>query len=940
MILQSIETPADVKGLNEEQLAELCEEIRSFIVDTVTTTGGHLGSNLGAVELTLALHRVFDSPRDVILWDTGHQAYVHKLLTGRRYGFKTLKQAGGMSGYPNRAESEHDWIENSHASTGLSYAHGIASGFALRGIDGERKVVAVVGDGALTGGMAYEALNNLGHSRRRVVIVLNDNGRSYAPTVSQLSQSLTTLRLNPTYTAARERLRLRLRELPALGELAYSGVHSLTSALREMVAPHTFFEALGVRYAGPIDGHDIEHMEQAFTHAAEWDGPIVVHVLTQKGRGYAPAEEDDIQRLHDVKATKPHRAREHGGQLGRPWPSAAPPAPTAAASPRRARRPRARSTSRPQRAATYTDAFSRALLAAAEEDPRIVALTAAMPGPTGLLAFQARFPDRFFDVGIAEQHEATSAAGMAMAGLRPVVAVYSTFWSRAFDQANLDVGLHGCPVVFVLDRAGITGDDGPSHHGILDLALALSIPGMTVFAPSAAEEVEPMLRTALELPGPSTIRVPKTAPRHVDPDDVGSGLEARRLRAGDGSVCLLGVGKMVGACLSAADELAAEGIDATVWDVRVVSPPDVAMLADAARHRLVVTAEDGVRHGGAGAFLLDAMAAQVGVGGPAGAGHPRARHPAPVPRPGQGRRHPRQPRPRRRRHRRERAPGQARRPGRAPPRLNRSLGAPAALRQVGAVLAHEVVHRVVRLDRLPGVAPEAFLDVVGHLALPDVVVVHVGDLELAAARGDEVADDVEHARLVAVDAGHAVLRGRMLGLLLDVRHPAVLPEDGHAEVAQVLGLGHLGQQDARADRIGPEGVDHGPDGALDDVVGQHDEHRPALGEVRGQAERLGDAARLLLVRVGELVDAVLVPVAEQAQELTGVGPAGDEHDLVDAARHHGLDRPGDHRAVVDRQEVLVRDPGQGVQARARPPGQDDALHDRARAAGTVGMACF
>jgi 1-deoxy-D-xylulose-5-phosphate synthase len=610
MILPSIETPADLKDLNEEQLAELCEEIRSFIVDTVTTTGGHLGSNLGAVELTLALHRVFDSPRDVILWDTGHQAYVHKLLTGRRYGFKTLKQAGGMSGYPNRAESEHDWIENSHASTGLSYAHGIASGFALRGIDGERKVVAVVGDGALTGGMAYEALNNLGHSRRRVVIVLNDNGRSYAPTVSQLSQSLTTLRLNPTYTAARERLRLRLRELPALGELAYSGVHSLTSAMREMVAPHTFFEALGVRYAGPIDGHDIEHMEQAFTHAAEWDGPIVVHVLTQKGRGYAPAEEDDIQRLHDVKATKAvaldntvgsSAGRAVGGSAGSDGGGIASPG----SAPDRA------VDESPLSPATYTDAFSRALLAVAEEDPRIVALTAAMPGPTGLLAFQARFPDRFFDVGIAEQHGATSAAGMAMAGLRPVVAVYSTFWSRSFDQANLDVGLHGCPVVFVLDRAGITGDDGPSHHGNLDLALALSIPGMTVFAPSAAEEVEPMLRAALELPGPSTIRVPKTTPRHVDPDDVGRGLEARRLRGGDGSVCLIGVGKTVAACLSAADELAGEGIEATVWDARVVSPPDDAMLDDAARHRLVVTAEDGVRHGGAGAFLLDAMAAQA-----------------------------------------------------------------------------------------------------------------------------------------------------------------------------------------------------------------------------------------------------------------------------------------------------------------------------------------
>jgi 1-deoxy-D-xylulose-5-phosphate synthase len=609
MILHSIETPADVKDLTDEQLVQLCEEIRTFIVDTVTTTGGHLGSNLGAVELTLALHRVFDSPRDVILWDTGHQAYVHKLLTGRRYGFKNLRQAGGMSGYPNRSESEHDWIENSHASTALSYAHGIASGFELRGIAAERRVVAVVGDGALTGGMAYEALNNLGHSHRRVVIVLNDNGRSYAPTVSQLSQGLTALRLNPTYTAARERFRSRLRELPAFGELAYSSVHSVTSALREMVAPHTFFEALGVRYAGPIDGHDIEHMEQAFTHAAAWDGPIVVHVLTQKGRGYGPAEEDDVQRLHDVKATRPvtldntvgssagiavgGSASDHGG-LATPGTM-----------------PETGIDASPLRATTYTDAFSRALLEVAEEDPRVVALTAAMPGPTGLLPFQSRFENRFFDVGIAEQHEATSAAGMAMAGLRPVVAVYSTFWSRAFDQANLDIGLHGCPVVFVLDRAGVTGDDGPSHHGVLDMALALSIPGMTVFAPSAAEEVEPMLRTALELPGPSAIRMPKTAPRHVEPDDVGHGLSARQARRGDGSVCLLGVGKALGACLDAAEELQREGIESTVWDVRVVSPPDPEMLADAARHQLVVTAEDGVRHGGAGAFLLDTLSSQL-----------------------------------------------------------------------------------------------------------------------------------------------------------------------------------------------------------------------------------------------------------------------------------------------------------------------------------------
>jgi 1-deoxy-D-xylulose-5-phosphate synthase len=615
MILQSIETPADIKDLSHEQLLTLAEEIRSFIIESVTTTGGHLGSNLGAVELTLAVHRVFDSPRDVVLWDTGHQAYVHKLLTGRRFGFKSLKQAGGMSGYPNRAESEHDWIENSHASTALSYAHGIAKAFALRGEAEERKVIAVVGDGALTGGMTYEALNNLGHSGCRVVIVLNDNGRSYAPTVSQLSQSLTSLRLNPTYTHTRERLRNRLRGLPAFGPLAVTGVHSVTTALREFVTPHTFFEALGVRYAGPIDGHDIDLMEQAFANAAAWDGPIVVHVLTQKGRGYGPAEQDDVQRLHDVKATKAGSLENTvGSSVGSAVGGAAGADLGGVGGPDSAHEP-ARPV--PIRARTYTDAFTRAILDAAEKDPRVVALTAAMPGPTGLLPFQDRFPTRFFDVGIAEQHEVTSAAGMAMAGIRPVVAVYSTFFSRAFDQANLDVGLHGSPVVFVLDRAGVTGDDGPSHHGILDMALGLAIPGMTVFAPSAAEEIAPMLEAALALSGPSIIRFPKTAPRHVDDAEVGTGLEAKLLRRGDGSVCLLGVGKLVESCLAAADELATEGVAVTVWDVRVVAPPDPAMVADAASHGIVITAEDGVRHGGAGAFILDAIeTATVAGGGP------------------------------------------------------------------------------------------------------------------------------------------------------------------------------------------------------------------------------------------------------------------------------------------------------------------------------------
>lgn len=614
-ILPRIETPADLRSLSPEELATLADEIRAFIVESVTTTGGHLGSNLGVVELTLALHRVFDSPHDAILWDTGHQAYIHKLLTGRRYGFRQLRQKDGLSGYPSRAESDHDWIENSHASTVLSYAFGLANAWALDGSlaghGGDRRVVAVVGDGALTGGMAYEALNNLGISRGRVLIVLNDNGRSYAPTVSLLSRSLTALRLNPTYIQTRQRLRSILRDLPGVGDLAYTGVHGLASGLREVVAPHTFFEALGVRYAGPIDGHDIAQIEQALANAAEWEGPLVVHVLTHKGRGYAPAEEDEVQRLHDVKGSAKEAlgaggSGGTGGGSGAPVPTATDPRGGSVVAPLGSSldAPLGGSLEAPP-VATYTDAFTRALIRAAERRPEVVALTAAMPGPTGLLAFQARFPDRFYDVGIAEQHEVTSAAGMAMGGLRPVVAVYSTFLSRAFDQMNLDVGLHHLPVVFALDRAGITGENGPSHHGIFDLVLSLAVPGMTVFAPSSAEDLEVMLETALELPGPSTIRFPTTPARHGEP---GRGMEARLVREGDGSVCLLGVGKLLAACEKAADELAATGIEATVWDVRVVSPPDPAMLADAARHGAVVTAEDGLRIGGAGTFLAYAVA--------------------------------------------------------------------------------------------------------------------------------------------------------------------------------------------------------------------------------------------------------------------------------------------------------------------------------------------
>ena len=578
-MLDDISSPDDLRRLDYHQLDELAGEIRRFIVESVAVTGGHLGSNLGAVELTLAVHRVFDSPRDIILWDTGHQAYVHKIVTGRRDGFSALRQAGGLSGYPSRRESEHDWVENSHASTILSYAHGVATGVERGGTD--RKVVAVIGDGSMTGGMAFEGLNNLGHSGKKVVIILNDNGRSYAPTVSRMSESVSRLRLNPQYVQASGRIEQILRDLPGVGELAYSSLQGLKAALREVLEPTAFFESLGVRYTGPIDGHDIAKLEAALRNAAEFDGPIVVHVLTQKGRGYPPAEDDDEKCLHDAPVFDPSTGPAAG------W-------------------------SAPK---GYTQAFTEELIELAHQHPQIVALTAAMPGPTGLLPFQSRFPDRFFDVGIAEQHAVTAAAGMAMTGLRPVVAVYSTFFTRAFDQATYDVGLHHLPVVFAMDRAGITGTDGPSHHGVLDLALCLKIPGMTVFAPSSAQELKVMLRTAVDLDGPASIRYPKTTAREVSPDQVGSGLTARRVREGD-DVCILAVGKMLEAAEQAAEELARLGVSASVWDPRVVKPLDPAMITDAARHPLVVTVEDGVRVGGAGTFMADALASSVRAGGP------------------------------------------------------------------------------------------------------------------------------------------------------------------------------------------------------------------------------------------------------------------------------------------------------------------------------------
>ena len=579
MALAEIRQPSDLRPLNHSQLDDLAAEIREFVVAAVSETGGHLGSNLGAVELTLALHRVFDSPRDAILWDTGHQAYIHKIVTGRSAGFSKLRQADGISGYPSREESAHDFIENSHASTVLSYAYGLAVARDAGQTPDRRHIVAVIGDGSMTGGMAYEALNNLGHSGKRVIVVLNDNGRSYAPTVSNLSQGalsnkLTDIRLNPVYVRRQRKIEKFLKNLPVIGTQAERGMEAFKAGVREFLQPPAFFEALGVRYVGPIDGHDIEALEHALSAAQQRveEGPIVIHVMTQKGRGYMPAEDDDEKHLHDAPKFNPATGPSKSVPTG------------------------------------YTEAFADTIVELAQQDNRIVAITAAMPGPTGLIQFQEQFPDRFFDVGIAEQHAVTAAAGMAMGGMRPVVALYSTFLNRAWDQVVYDVALHRLPVIFCLDRAGITGDDGPSHHGIYDMALLSKVPGMRVLAPSSTQEVAQMLKDALGLAneGPVVIRYPKGVARSVDSADIGSGLAARKLLTDPtNQVCILAIGKMVGASLDAAALLAAKEIQATVWDVRSCAPLDQSMIHDASQHRVVITVEDGIREGGIGMTIED-----------------------------------------------------------------------------------------------------------------------------------------------------------------------------------------------------------------------------------------------------------------------------------------------------------------------------------------------
>jgi 1-deoxy-D-xylulose-5-phosphate synthase len=568
-VLESIHSPADLRHLSSQELDDLAQEIRVFLVETISQTGGHLSPNLGVVELTLALHRVFDSPRDALVWDTGHQAYVHKLVTGRRGGFESLRQEGGLSGYPSRAESEHDLIENSHASTSLSYALGIAEARLRKGQPGD--VVAVIGDGALTGGMAYEALNQIAHLKPpNLVIILNDNGRSYAPTVGGVAEHLAQLRLDPRYERLKNEIDQRLKDLPP----AHEAARRIKESLKQLLQPATMFDSLGIKYSGPVDGHDRPAIEDLLRRARRHKGPVVVHVATEKGRGYGPAVEEEIDRMHGVSAFDPLTGHPRRTEL------------------------------------TWSDVFGEAVFASAQRHPDLVAITAAMASSTGLLNFAREFPDRFFDVGICEQHAVTFAAGLAMSGLRPVVAIYSTFLQRAFDQVIMDVALHKLPVVFVLDRAGVTGPDGSSHHGVFDLSYLRLIPNLRVCAPADATELCALLETGLGLDGPVAIRfprgtVPATPDLPVEPLPVGRWEEIRR---GE-DAALLAVGRMVEVAAAAAERLQSEGISCGVINARWIKPMDGRLVSDwAQRYPVLVTAEDNVGSGGFGSAVMEALA--------------------------------------------------------------------------------------------------------------------------------------------------------------------------------------------------------------------------------------------------------------------------------------------------------------------------------------------
>jgi 1-deoxy-D-xylulose-5-phosphate synthase len=562
--LGGIGAPADLAELSYSQLSELSAEIRNFLIEKVSKSGGHLGPNLGVVELTIAIHRVFESPKDTIVFDTGHQSYVHKLLTGRISGFDKLRQRGGLAGYPNRAESEHDVIENSHASTALSWADGIARGNLIKG-DREKVVACVVGDGALTGGMSWEALNNIASSENlKLVVIVNDNERSYSPTIGGLATYLSTLRTTSGYEKFLDWGKGILEKTPVVGAPIYETLHGVKKGIKDIVAPQGMFEDLGLKYIGPVDGHDIEAMEKAFEQAKNFGAPVLVHVITEKGRGHAPALNDAAEKFHAVGVVDP----ETGIPISKPEPS-------------------------------WTSVFADEICEIGSQRQDVVVLTAAMLGPTGLDKFAESFPNRVFDVGIAEQHAATSAAGMAFTGLHPVVAIYSTFLNRAFDQLLLDVALHKAGVTFVLDRAGVTGDDGPSHHGIWDLALTGIVPRLWVAAPRDGATLREALGEALEISdAPSLIRFPKGA--------VGADIPAFERRDGmdvlyrgeSADILLVSVGAMAKICVEAASQAYREGVGVTVIDPRWVKPISESLLTMARRYKCVVVVEDGIRHGG------------------------------------------------------------------------------------------------------------------------------------------------------------------------------------------------------------------------------------------------------------------------------------------------------------------------------------------------------
>lgn len=589
-ILHRISSPEDLQDLSGDQLADLAGEVRDFLVEKVSATGGHLGPNLGVVEMTLAMHRVFKSPADPMIFDTSHQSYVHKMLTGRTGDFDTLRQKDGLSGYTSRSESEHDWTESSHASAALSYADGLSKAMSLTG-RGANSVVAVVGDGALTGGMCWEALNNIAAGKdRNVVVVVNDNGRSYSPTIGGFAENLAELRMQPFYDRVMERGKESLKSMGWVGERTFEALHAFKEGVKSSVIPTEMFPELGMKYIGPVDGHDQQALENAFSYARDYRGPIIVHVVTEKGRGFAPAENDTADLMHSTGVIDPVTG-----------------APKAAVKP------------------GWTGVFSEELIRAGEQRQDIVAITAAMAGPTGLVGFNERFPERFFDVGIAEQHALTSAAGLALGGMHPVVALYSTFLNRGIDQLIMDVGLLHQPVTLVLDRSGITGSDGASHNGVWDLSLASVVPGIRIAAPRDGAQLRELFQEAISIDdGPTVVRFPKgSLPPEVPAlQQLDDGVEILRYSDGEGapegsedvSVLLVAVGELAGPTLAAAETLSERGAAVTVVDPRWVVPVAPSLIALADSHDLVVTVEDGIVRGGVGSMIGEALnAAAVDV---------------------------------------------------------------------------------------------------------------------------------------------------------------------------------------------------------------------------------------------------------------------------------------------------------------------------------------